>query len=186
MSDGSAVGRGRPIGTSTVTVSARSVMVLAEHAREPRGLVAADPGLLERLARAAGIARDWWDVDGRRTVVTDDTRRALLAAMRLPATTMGEARDTLRLLDQEGGRRPLPWALVARGHEPLSLPLAIEPGTGRRSVWLTIEREDRETQRTRLDAEDGELADRIGADGLPARVWRVDLRRSHPAVPCLA
>ena len=167
--------RGRQIKTTTLTVSARSVVVLAERPREPHRRAGADPGLLARLARAAGIAPEWWDVDGRRTVVSDDTHRALLTAMRLPATTMGEARDTLRSLDQEGVRRPLPHALVSRGDGPASLPLAIEPGVDRRPLWLMVEREDGETQRIRIGAQDGELAEFSGADGLPARAWRVNL-----------
>ena len=186
---------GRPLETTTVTVSARSVMVLAERPREPRRRAGADPGLLARLACAAGIAPEWWDVDGRRTVVSDDTRRSLLKAMRLPATTMGEARDTLRSLDQDGVRRPLPHALVSRGDGPLMLPLAIEPGVDRGPLWLTVEREDGDTERIRVGAQDGELAAFSGADGLPARAWRLNLpplplgrhriwREDAPEAPC--
>ena len=36
---------------------------------------------------AAGIAPVWWDIDGNAHHVGDDTKRALLAAMRLPADT---------------------------------------------------------------------------------------------------
>jgi glycogen operon protein len=163
----------------TITVAARSVLVLAERPRQPAGRTAADPALLDRLARAAGIAPEWWDVDGKRTDVSDDTRRALLAAMRLPAATEGEARDTLRRLSDERDRRPVPLAAVARGDGPAILPLGVEPGLGRRSFWLTIEREDGEPKRVRVGAEDGTRAVFTGADGMPAEAWRVAL----PALP---
>ena len=162
-----------------VTIAARSVLVLVEQPRQPRGRTAADPALLDRLAQAAGIAPEWWDVDGNRTSVSDDTRRALLAAMRLPAATAGEARDTLRHLGDERDRRAVPLAMVAHSDGPAILPLGLERGLGRRPLWLTIEREDGETQRVRVGAEDGTLAAFTGADGMPAQTWRVAL----PALP---
>ena len=42
---------------------------------------------LDRLADLAGINPIWWDVDGGYHKVGADTKRALLAAMRLPAAT---------------------------------------------------------------------------------------------------
>jgi glycogen debranching enzyme GlgX/4-alpha-glucanotransferase len=167
------------IAGSTVTAAARSVLVLAEQSRQSGGRGPADPALLDRLARAAGIAPEWWDVDGKRTIVSDDTRRALLAAMRLPAGTAGEARDALRQLSEVRDRRAVPLAAVVRGGAPAVLPLGLEAGSGRRPLWLTIEREDGETQRVRIGAEDGTLAAFEAADGLPAQTWRVAL----PALP---
>jgi glycogen debranching enzyme GlgX/4-alpha-glucanotransferase len=162
-----------------VTAAARSVLVLAERPRQtnPRGV--ADPALLDRLARAAGIAPEWWDVDGRHTIVSDDTRRVLLAAMRLPAATAGEARDALRQLGDMRDRRAVPLAVVARGDAPIVLSLGPEPRPGRRPLWLTIEREDGETQRVRFGAEDGTMASFDAADGVPVQAWRVAL----PALP---
>ena len=66
-------------------VAPRSVVVLTEVPSAARGRAVIDPKLLDRLSHAAGIAPEWWDVSGRRTIVSDETRRALLAAMRLPA-----------------------------------------------------------------------------------------------------
>ena len=99
---------GTIIAESNVTVAARSVLVLAERPRQPAARTAANPALLDRLARAAGIAPEWWDVDGKFTSVSDDTRLALLTAMRLPAATQGEARDTLQRLSAERDRRAVP------------------------------------------------------------------------------
>lgn len=40
---------------------------------------------LARLAELAGIEAGWWDFFGNRRVVTDETRRAVLAAMGIAA-----------------------------------------------------------------------------------------------------
>ena len=186
---------GPPINELSVRVRPRSVQVLIEQPIARRERTAADPALLERLAGAAGIAPEWWDVDGKRTVVSDDTRRALLAAMRLPATTEGEARDTLRQLSDELDRRALPQALIIRGDQPGRLSLGLEPGLSRREVWLMLDREDGQSDRIRLRADDGNILDITGADGLPARVWSVPLpslptgrhrlwREDAPDAPC--
>ncbi len=167
-------------GTS-VTVTARSVLVLTEQSRQavPRRSAGLDPVLLDRLSEAAGIAPDWWDVSGRRTRVSDGTRRALLAAMRLPAATDRDARETLRHLSDERDRRALPLALVSRTGHPGVLRLGLPPGLGRQPLWLSIEREDGETERIRLQAEDGKVVGFTGVDGLPAQAWQVAL----PALP---
>ena len=49
--------------TSPVIVAARSVVVLLERPIKAGKRAAADPALLDRLARAAGIAPEWWNVD---------------------------------------------------------------------------------------------------------------------------
>ncbi len=158
-----------------VTVSTRSVVVLAEYPEKPPHQLAVDPALVDRLAEAAGIAPEWWDVSGRRTIVSRDTRLSLLSAMRLPATTEAEARDTLRLLSEDRDRRALPHSLVSRIDEPAVLRLASEPGLAARALWLTIEREDGSTEKLRVGAEDGAWESFTGADGLPARVRRIGL-----------
>ena len=95
-------------------VSARSVVVLVEEAdagakKRSAGI---EPEVLDRLACAAGIAPDWMDVEGRKHVVPDDTRRALLAAMGLGAATTGQARERLAELAARRERRVLPRTLV--------------------------------------------------------------------------
>ncbi len=164
----------RDLPANTTNPAPRSVQALAERpitARPP-----ADPTLLRRLATAAGIGPDWWTVDGAQTIVNDDTNRALLAAMRLPATTAAEARDTLRHLAETRDHRPLPHALVTRG-EPAILPLALPPGLGRTPRWLTIALESGETITHR--AEPGTLRPFTAADGTPAQAWDIPL----PALP---
>ncbi len=161
--------------TDIVTVAPRAVMVLGERRNERAAGNSPDPKLLARLALAASIAPLWWDVSGRRTVVSPDTKRALLASMRVPAGTEGEARDSLRAISEERDRRALPMALVSNVGEPAVLALGMESLLDRRASWLTIEQEDGEVRRIRIAPDDGELTTVSGLDGLPARVWRVGL-----------
>ena len=66
---------------------------------------------IDALAAAAGIAPDWWDVAGKRTIVSAATKLALLEALRLPARTQAQARESLRRL-AEGTARRIPYSLT--------------------------------------------------------------------------
>jgi glycogen debranching enzyme GlgX/4-alpha-glucanotransferase len=172
LADSAADDAGADTARSTLVVSPRSVVVLAE---PPRGRAVTDPALIERLSRAAGIAPEWWDVGGRRTIVSDETKRALLAAMRLAASTEGEARDTLRQLGDERDRRAVPLTVVTRGDGPVVLALGSEPGLNRRPLRLTIERDGGETMLVGIGTSDGSVTTFDGIDGLPAQAWKVQL-----------
>ncbi|MGN8113099.1 glycogen debranching protein GlgX [Labrys sp. 22185] len=77
----------------------RSVGVfIAEPGRAPRRDGDAPPEVLELLAKAAGIAPEWWEVSGRHTLVSGDTKRALLTAMGLPHHSLAQARESLEHL----------------------------------------------------------------------------------------
>ena len=143
-------------------VMARSVVLLREVPSPRRGRV--DPtAALDRLARAAGIAGGWWDLEGRHHVTGDDTCRALLRAMHLPADTAGETADSLAALSEEAARG-LPPALVVRTGE--GGPLRLGPGLCERAVRLEITHED--GHRTLLDVGPG--------DGVPEFVSAPDAR----------
>jgi glycogen operon protein len=73
----------------------RSVLLLAEQPALPRRAEAPDAALLGRLAQAAGIAPHWHDLTGREHEVPEATLRAVLTALRLPAETAAQARDSL-------------------------------------------------------------------------------------------
>ncbi|MEO6377444.1 MAG: glycogen debranching protein GlgX, partial [Caulobacteraceae bacterium] len=69
------------LGDDGLTVAARSVTVLAED-HIPAGLSQSlNQPRLDKLAEAAGIASEWWSVDGVRHAVSPETQRALLKAM---------------------------------------------------------------------------------------------------------
>ena len=93
---------GRPDGEDSgaidaTTVAPRSVVVVTEEPdaspRRRSSCCARDP---RRLAAAAGIAGDWWDVSGKRHIVGADTKRALLAAMGLRADSASTRRAPRR------------------------------------------------------------------------------------------
>ena len=79
--------------------------------------------MVDRLAETAGIAREWWDIERRRTEVSCQTKIALLAAMRLPAATQAQALESLARLVEEREARALPFSLFAREGGPLIAPL---------------------------------------------------------------
>jgi glycogen operon protein len=98
-------------------LAARSVALFAEvpadtqHSRPVRDT---DGALVQRLAAAAGITGEWWDLSGRRHVVNPDTQRHFLREMGLPADGAGEARDSLQRFCASGESRLLPATHVAR------------------------------------------------------------------------
>jgi glycogen debranching enzyme GlgX/4-alpha-glucanotransferase len=104
---------------------ARSSLILAEYPDSPaaRAGRASDPALVDQLADAAGIAKEWWDIEGARTVVSRETKVALLQAFRLPGATNGEARASLTRLIEERERRALPFSLIVREGEKAVAPL---------------------------------------------------------------
>jgi 4-alpha-glucanotransferase len=93
---------------------------------------------LDRLAALAGIEPDWTDIFGRRTVVSRETKRALLAAMGIDADDPASAADSLRRIEERTWRRPLPPAVVVSDAGPPTVEVtAWETATGR---W-TLEEE---------------------------------------------
>ena len=51
---------------------------------------------IDALADAAGIAAEWWDVEGKRTLVSTATKLALLDCFGLAARTQAQAREIAR------------------------------------------------------------------------------------------
>ncbi len=133
--------RWRRIIDSTETIAPRSVALFIEEPGDaPRRRTGTTSEALDRLSRAAGISSNWWDVNGREHHVGDDTKHALLTAMRLPAKTPEDLADSeaaLRLVHHE--EIPLPPALVVprrRAHHGADRPdhasLAYSDPRGRR------------------------------------------------------
>jgi glycogen operon protein len=118
-------------------VATRAVVLLREVPAPRRGR--SDAGeLLGRLAAAAGIAAGWWDIEGRHHVTGDDTKRALLKAMNLPAGTAARAEESLARLSEDAAR-PLPPALVVRAGAGGALRLG--PSLAGRRLRLLLENE---------------------------------------------
>jgi glycogen operon protein len=121
----------------SLPVGPRSVVMLLETSDTWKIVPGTDLPSLRRLAGAAGVALDWWDVAGNRHPASAETLQAVLAARDLPAATAAQARESLARLAARRDMRPLPASLVAQAGTPAMLQLG--PGTGGRDRWLLIE-----------------------------------------------
>ena len=139
-------------GETEVPVAPRTVLLFVEEsgaiAGGRRRVVAAE--VLDRLATAAGIAPEWFEMNGARHPVQPDSKRALLAAMGLGVGSSGEARDSLEELAETRDRRRLPRSLPTRAGRPISLRVADLPETGGR-LELTVHRDDGTTHALPID-----------------------------------
>ena len=184
------------LANGTMIAGARSVVALVEvtpsKAIAPRGT---DSGMLDRLARSAGVAPEWWETYGTYHRVGDDTKRAILKAMHLPADTTGDARVSLERFAQMRDHRALPQSLVRREGETVKLPLTLPAGFSPRTEWLTIALEDGRQMNVRAGAADAVVAARTAADGRTTQSWILPLpglplgrhriwRDSAPESPC--
>jgi glycogen debranching enzyme GlgX len=109
----------------TLAVAPRSSLVLIEAPEnDVRFETPPHAETLDALARAAGIAPDWHDLEGRRHIVPESTRHALLNAMGFATAMQSDARASLKRLPTERDRRALPFALVFHEGEAIEAPLA--------------------------------------------------------------
>jgi glycogen operon protein len=136
-----------------VRLRARSSLILAEAPTASGGLVSGAPSVetIDKLASAAGIAAKWWDVGGKRTIVSPETKIALLSALGLEVASEAQARDSLTLLIDDTRGRRLPFSLVLRLDQPLVAPLRDTP----RATDARIEREDGAAAEWSIEAADG-------------------------------
>jgi len=94
-----------PIDSTTLAPHSMVVVteILETSPRRKQSRVA--PEVLDRLAAAAGIAGDWWDVSGRRHIVGAETKRALLAAMGFRADATSDAHAHLAAISERRERQ---------------------------------------------------------------------------------
>ena len=156
-------------------LKSRSSLILAEArtARGGPGSGAPKAETIDTLAGAAGVAGEWWDVQGKRTIVSPETKIALLTGLGLEVSTEAGARDSLTRLIDETQRRRLPFSLVLRLGEPAVAPLRDMPGGG----GARLEREDGDAAEWRLESGDGARRD------LPDGRSVVERRIVLPALP---
>jgi glycogen debranching enzyme GlgX/4-alpha-glucanotransferase len=143
----------------------RSTLIIAEIAAPNRlpPVRKADAQLIDTLARTAGISADWWDVGGSHTIVSRETKIALLAALRLPASSHAEALESLHRVVEEREARAIPHSLLGRLDAPLSAPLRSDAAAPLRQTNLRIETED--GRRIELRSGDEQAQRRILSDG---------------------
>ena len=123
-----------------VRLRARSSLIVTEARTAVGGLNSGAPGVetIGKLASAAGIAAEWSDISGKRTIVSPETKIALLSALGLEIGSESQARVSLTRLIDETQRRRLPFSLVLRADQPLVASLRDTP----RKTDARIERED--------------------------------------------
>ena len=143
---------------------------------------------IDRLAAAAGIAPDWWDVGGTNHTVPPETKRALLTAMGLDVSSQPAARDALEHLAETMQRRLLPATLHGTEGAPVFLPLALSSVLDRAPPQLvitdeaggriTVETGGSDTPRQRMTGWDGRPFDRAGLTLPPLPVGHYRLTTS--------
>ena len=77
---------------------------------------------LHDLARAAGLQIAWRDVNGAEQIVSDESLRAVLAALGFPAGSDNEIRDSSATLRAETGENSAPPLITATAGETILLP----------------------------------------------------------------
>src|SRR5262245_57574389 len=94
---------------------------------------------LDELATRSGIALDYEDYRGRRRVVPDEAKRAVLAALGWPATTDTEIGAAISALEDQAWRATLPPAIVVRAGQACELTVTHEASAGELSLdWELI------------------------------------------------
>ena len=133
---------------------ARSSLILAEARTASGGPGSGAPSAetIDALAGAAGIAAEWWDVRGKRTIVSPETKIALLAALGLEAGSEAEARDSLTQAHRRDAASPP--ALFARAAARRAAESRL-CATCRAQSTRASRREDGATIEWRVEAGDG-------------------------------
>jgi len=177
--------REKPTGDveASLVVAPRAVMLLVEEkCPRRRTSTPATEDIVLRLAEAAGVERQWRDVDGALHDVPRATVCALLARLGFPADTLGEARASLARLADFRDRRALPMSLSAKAREPWTLRLAAREG--RTPGWIVVTREDGSASRVALRAQNAAPVTWRGldgrrCDGVEARLPPLPIGRHH-------
>jgi glycogen operon protein len=164
-------------------VEARTALLLIEEPSLAAPALVSDsavPGVdasarLARLASAAGLTHDWWDITGTNHLVSDDTKRALLRAMRLPADTAADLDASLHRLGAQTVFAPLPPSLVVIEGGPINLPLGPALGGVSRAIALVILRQDGSRARVVVTPQTGALSLATAPDGRTASIRTVTL-----------
>jgi glycogen operon protein len=155
----------------------------------------ADDETIHRLAAAAGIQDEWWQVDGTHHRVSVETKRALLKAMRLPGDMMSEARESLLSLQRRRDLRALPCVRLLHDGAAGSLRIASPELSAGRLLALEIKSADGAVQQITLSAD--QLSEIHRGDIAGEKVQHLDVPLpplaagyheavvdGHPAEPC--
>ena len=75
---------------------------------------------LHDLAHAAGIEINWRNIDGNASTVSNDSLRAVLAAIGFPGASLSQIRESLEILQQESNYFAYPL-ITADLNRPVSI-----------------------------------------------------------------
>ncbi|MEW6542126.1 MAG: 4-alpha-glucanotransferase [Nitrospirota bacterium] len=130
-----------------------------------------EQSLLDELAQHYGVAPDYYDVWGRRHVVADETKRAILTAMGLRVETRDAVQRELAAWSEAPWRQPCDPVLVRR--------IGASPGSW--SFRLPVEAAEDRTVRVRWEVRDEEGSLRhegeAGPDLAPVEIKDIAGRR---------
>lgn len=150
---------------------ARTVALFSERAAARLSRLPPRDQALDRLAAAAGIVPDWWDLSGTNHRVPRATKEVMLRAMGLAVSTAGEARDALEQLADRRDRRRLPETAHGTEGQPLTLCLSMPDAPVRLPAHLVLTNEAGE--KTTLDR----AGHTVGEDQMPALDGRPNRRQ---------
>ncbi|SMH58649.1 4-alpha-glucanotransferase [Azospirillum agricola] len=120
---------------------------------------------LDRLADLVGLEPFYHDIWGNRRETGEATKRALVAAMGLPAATGDEAAASLRAFEGRSWRRPLPPVLVVGEGQGIELGLSLPAGFDDATLSWSLALEDGSTRSGTLVVHEAPLFDGIFIDG---------------------
>lgn len=154
----------------TLQVPARAVLVLVD---DPKAPAQDHPEYLDRLARLAGIEPEHRDANGHDHVVSAETKRALLAAMRLPAGNAADIRASLKALETAPWHAPLPPFLVAQAGEPFAFEMITDRTDAGRMIEVRLSIEGGNARSLHLRPSEGSLVETRHIDSRVRETWRV-------------
>lgn len=183
--DSAAPEAGPIVSIRSLRIEARTVVLLVEVAELAAPAVLPERSLarvranegqaLARLAEAAGLAPDWWDIAGTNHAVPEETKRALLGAMRLPARSPEDIARSLHDLSLRTAFAALPATLVLREGESPVITLGPALASLPRALALILERADGSRARFVVPPDGAGEGEVTAPDGRTGRIRRIPL-----------
>jgi len=129
----------------------------------------------------AGIEPQHRDATGRDHVVGPETKRALLAAMRVPAANGAEIRESLAALTDDPWRTALPQVMRIPAGEAPTVDVIVDQTAAGTRLEAVLELEDGQRRSLPLRPSDGSLLESRRVDGTRREKWRIPLGGELPS-----
>lgn len=135
---------------------------------------------LDRLADRVGIEPSYWDIWGNFRLVSAETKRAIVAAMGLPAASDAEIAASLGLVTARPWRRLLEPVHVLGEAEPVTVTFAVADRVGGATVSWDVVEEGGATHQGESPLYHLEVVERTVLDGMGHRRCRLTLPLGLP------